>query len=298
MEESDITPDFTKEYVVFSHGLRLVSEGESSFRLGPNYRIVTLHQPGKKIKDNLTRIILDQIDSKISLINNLFSIGCPIARQSVRENLEKCFIVDWLVQRHQDPISNDKLVKDLASICDPNAYEQEITTNAQLKAYVDTLNFARIKSYLGFEIRTYRPNEYAPKLLLEFKFNKSLTNINSGIFNSKDFKDFDFDKTEELNSISSISSNSSNSSSVEHSSINSLIKFNNSYSYVFNPYDIDYPTDKSFFDTIKSKIKTGLIVVLSCGCYDGDPMTKELRSCSVERQKAPYNKKYMINYDI
>jgi hypothetical protein len=292
MEESSITPDFTKEYIVFAHGSRLVSEGESSFRLGPNYRLVTLHQPDKKIKDNLTRIILGQIDSKISLINNLFSIGCPIARQSVRENLEKCFIVDWLVQRHQDPISNDKLVKDLVSIGDLNAYDQEITTNAQLRAYVNTLDFARIKSYLGFEIRTYRPNEYAPKLLLEFKFNKSLTNVKSGIFNPKAFKDFDFDKTDELNLISSISS------SVEPSSVKSLIKFNNAYSYVFDPSDIVCPTDKLFFNTINSKIKTGLIVVLSCGTYDGEPMTKKLRSCSVERQRAPYNKKYIINYDL
>lgn len=293
MEESSITPDFNKQYVVFAHGLRLVTGERSSFRLGPNYRLVTLHVPGKKIKDNLTRIILGQISVKMSSINNLFSIGCPIARQTIRENLEKSFIVDWLLERHRDSISKDKLTKDLASIGDLNAHEQEITTTDQLRAYVETLDFSKIKSYLGFEIRTYRPNEYAPKLLLEFKFNKALTNVKSGIFNPRDFKDFDFDKTDELNLISSISS------SVDPSPIKSLVKFDNEYSYLFDPTDIVCPTDeKPFFDTIKPKIKTGLIVVLSCGCYDGEPMTQKLRSCSVERQRSSYSKKYMIKYDI
>lgn len=292
MEESIITPDFNNKYIVFAHGLRLVSEGESSFKLGPNYRMVTLHKPGKAIKDNLSRIILEQINSKMNLINNLFSIGCPIARQAVRENLENCFISDWLLQRHPEPISSDKLLNDLESIGDINDDIPEITTNIQLKAYIDTLDFNTIKSYLSFEIRTYRPNEYAPKLLLEFKFNKALTNVQSGIFNPTDFKDFDFDETDELNSISSISS------SVESSLIKSIVKFKNNYSYVFDPTDIVCPTDKPFFDTINPKIKTGLIVVLSCGSYDGDPITKQLRSCSLERQKVPYNKKYMINYNI
>jgi hypothetical protein len=118
----------------------LVTE-ESSFRLGPEYRIVTLHIPGKKIKDNLNRIILSQIDSKISLINNLFSIGCPIARQAVRENLEKCFIVDWLLEKHKDPISEDNVREDLANIGDINAYDREITTTTQLREYVETLDF-------------------------------------------------------------------------------------------------------------------------------------------------------------
>ena len=270
MEVLSTIPDFTKHYVALAHGLRLVSGGDS-FILGPNYRMVTLHVPGRKIKDSLTKIILDQIHSKMSLIDNLFIIGCPIARQSVRENLEKSFIVDWLLKKHKEPISIDNLTKDLASIGDPNAYSTKITTRTQLVEYIETLNFSQIKSSLEFEIRTYRPNELAPKMVLEFKLNDSNHIAPSGIF----------DKTANL---------------ISPSSIKSLVNFNDKNSYLFDKSDIECPNDKSFFDKIKPIINTGLIVILSCDCYKGEP-TRELKTCSTKSQKLSYNKKYEINYE-
>ena len=288
MEISSISPEFNNKYIVFAHGSRLISKKESSFKLGPNYRIVTLHKPGIKIKENLTRIILEQINSKIDLINNLFYIGCPIARRAIRENLENCFITDWLLQRHPDPISIANLLDDLENIGDTNEDISKITTNFELKEYINTLDITEIKNNLGFEIRTYRPNEDAPKLLLEFKFNKALTNVKSGIFNPNDFKNFDFDETDKFSSISL---------DIEPSLIKSIVEFNNNYSYVFDPTDIVCPTDKSFFDTINPKIKSGLIVVLSCGTYDGK-ITRELRDKSLNRQNNTCYKKYMINYNI
>jgi hypothetical protein len=288
MEPSSLAPDFNNQYVVFSHGTRLIEDGESSVRLGPDYRIVTVHIPSRKINDNLVRILLNQISSKIGLINGLFSIGCPIARQAVRENLENCFIIDWLVQRHPDPINKDKLENDLLEIGDDDLSIDQITNNSQIKDYL-LPRLTHIKTRLGFEIRTYRPNEMAPKLFLDFNFTSRLTNVKSGIFKAKDFDGFDFDKTDELNLISSISS------VVEESPIKSIVNFNKSYSYLFDRSTL-HAGERSFFDTIKPKINSGLIVIVSCGCYDGK-ITRELRSASVERQKAPYLRKYKINYE-
>lgn len=286
---SSSAPDFNKQYIVFAHGLRLVEGGESSFKLGPDYRIVTVHIPGRKIKDDLVRIILNQISSKISLINNLFSIGCPIARQSVRENLENCIIIDWIVERHPNPINWDKLAQDLMLIGDEDSHSHTISTNQQIRNYlIPKMN--QIKRKLGFEIRTYRPNEYAPKILLDFDFASRLTNVKSGIFKADSFKNFDYDKTDELNLISKISSD------VEESPIKSIVPFKKSYAYLLDKSELG-EDEKSFFDTIKPKINSGLIVLLACGCYSGEKMTQELRSVSVERQRQTYSRKYKINYD-
>jgi len=289
MEATSSSPDFNKQYVVFAHGVRLVEENESSFQLGPDYRIVTVHIPGKKIKDDLVRIILNQISSKIELINNLFSIACPIARQYVKENLENSFIIDWLVQRHPNPINSENLSNDLLMIGDDDSHTHTITRTDEIKPHLlPRLN--QIKERLGFEIRTYRPNDYAPKILLDFTFSNSLTNVKSGIFKADAFKDFDFDDADELNLISQISSD------VAVSPIKSIIPFKKSYTYLLDKSNLR-DDEKSFFDTIKPKISSGLIVFLSCGCYEGEKITHEMRSASIERQRQTYSRKYKINYD-
>jgi hypothetical protein len=230
MDKSCIIPNFDKQYIVFYHEPILISKKESTFNLGPNYRIVTVHIPGTGINNILSKIILNQIHSKMQLINNLFYIRCPIAKQKVKENIEKCFIIDWLLEKHKEPISNQQVIEDLTSIGDKHAFEQEnITNRTKLIAYMETINLQSIKQYLGFEIITYNPNELAPTLTLDF--NKALT-IKSGIFN--------------LDEINKSNQNKS------------LVKFD----------DKKYINDKSFFKTIKPEIKTGIIVFLSCGSND------------------------------
>lgn len=242
MVESGIIPNFDKQYVVFSHGSILISKKESSFNLGPNYKIVTLHEfkSDDNINNILSKIILNQIHSKMQLINNLFYIRCPIAMQKVKKNIEKSFIIDWLLEKHKEPISNQQVIEDLTLIGDENAFEQkDITNHTKLKAYMETINLQSIKQWLGFEIRTYNPNELVPGFEFEFKFeiNKPLPAIKSGIFN--------LDQINQINQIKS------------------LVKFEDKRSYLFNS------NDESFFETIEPEIKTGIIVVLSCGSCDG-----------------------------
>lgn len=285
-------PDFTNGYIVFAHGARLVTKKSNSFKLGPNYRLVTLHIPGESININLSKIILEQIDSKMDLINNLFIISCPIARESVKEKLENSFIIDWLLNSHKGTFKKSKLIEDLKLL---GVFDDEVNVRnvAELKLFVESFNFKEIKEHLGFEIRTYRPNDLAPKILLQFNFSTKQTNINSGIFRSDAFRDFNFDESDEESFIGSISTGFQASSPIK-----SLVDFKSNNYYLDNS-DIKDPGDKSFFDTINPSIKSGLIVILSCGCYKGKSfkISTSLREASVERQKQRYETKYIINYN-
>ena len=93
-------PNFNDHYLVFGHGLRLVNDSEdgknidTNFTLDPNYRVVTLHTPGKDIYNKLVKIITNQIKKKSEFINQLFYIRCPIARGNAKKTLEDSFIKD------------------------------------------------------------------------------------------------------------------------------------------------------------------------------------------------------------
>jgi hypothetical protein len=94
MTSNSSEPNFNNNYLVFGHGARLVNEKDgknidSSFPLDSNYRIVTLHVPDGEINDKLVKIITNQISKKANFINNLFLIGCPVARGIARKELEK-----------------------------------------------------------------------------------------------------------------------------------------------------------------------------------------------------------------
>ena len=253
---------FDNNCILLTNNAKPVFE-KTNFKLASSYGIVTLHVLDKNIKEILMKIILNQIHSKLSSINNLFFIKCPIAKQTIKENLEKSFIKDWLLQRHQNPILIEKLNQDLQDI--GASTTANITTNDQLIKYIEQLDFAKINNFLNFEIKIHKPNEYTSNLALGFKPSESV-DINLGLFELDKFKDFDFDKT-------------------VRSNIKSIVEFDSSKSYLFSLSKTLNKTNKSFFDTIKEKISSGLIIVLPC-CDNKD--TKLMTS---------YSKKYIINYN-
>ena len=69
-----------------------------------------------------------------------------------------------------------------------------------------------------------------------------------------DLFDFDFDEADELNFMAKISS------VVESSPIKSIVPFKKSYNYLLDKSDLK-DGEKSFFDTIKPTISSGLIVL-------------------------------------
>ena len=280
MAASSSMPNFDNKYIVYSHGSKIIDEDSHTFSLGPNYRIITLHVPGKQIYIELARIILEQIDSKAKSINSLFDIGCPIARGIIREQLENSFIKDWLLSKHHDPINRHNLIKDLHNIMYvPNT---EITNVTELRSCLGTLDYNDIKKKLNFQIRIYRPNEECPKIKLEFKFPEKLTNNIPGIFNTSDFRGFDLDMTDELNAISKLAP------SAGTSSIESVVKFNDKLQYFFDSADIvNTEKEKPFFDTIKKRVHSGLIIILACGTREEGTRTELMKSY----------KKYLINYN-
>ncbi len=284
-----ITPNFNKKYIVFGHGARMEASTDN-FKVDPNYRIVTTHIPGEIINTNLVKIILNQIDNKINEINNLFTISCPIGRNEVRKILENNFIKDYIrfiFKKYKGKY--DQLINVLEDINIIYDSEELIRTIEDLNEILNKQNYDNIKRNLNFELRTYRPGDLCPKLLLDFKFKKSLSLINPGIFESNSFQDFDYDEISEKISIQAICKDSVIS---ESASPESLVDFNNDR-YVLN---IGSSKDKLFLDKIKTTVPTGLLVILSCGFFN-KPQNQLQRHNSLERQKLTYGRKYVINYN-
>ncbi len=286
--EPDI-PNFNKKYIVFGHGSRLEASADN-FKVDPNYRIVTMHIPGKIINNSLVKIVLNQIDDKIDAINTLFTISCPIGRHEVKVNLENNFIKDYIRFIFIKYKGNyGKVTKLLDDIYISYDLEDPIENIEDLNKILNKQNYDDIKSILNFELRTYRPGDLCPKLLLSFQFNKSLSLISPGIFDSNSFKDFDYDETSEKISIQTIGKHL-----VGFKSDNpeSLVDFDND-TYVLN---IGSSKDKLFLDKIRTYVPTGLLVILSCGIFN-KPQTQLQRRNSLERQKLTYGRKYIINYN-
>jgi hypothetical protein len=284
-------PDFKNHYLVFGHGLRLVTESNgqntnSNFTLDPNYRVVTLHTPGKDIFNKLVKIITNQIEKKSEFINQLFLINCPIARGNAKKNLEDSFIKDYIIDMfNQTP---DKLQDILEEYFDEDSSIIDIKTIDDLKKYLNKLDYTDLKSNLNFEIRTYRAGELCPKLLIDFKVQKSLGYLKGGLYKVSEFKNFDYDSYNDMQSFASISS-----PGVESEQLKTAVTFDEGVKYVFD--DADISKGNSFFKTIKSPVPSGLLVVLSCGTYNTKPHSNVRRE-SIDRQNAPY-RKYYIKYN-
>jgi hypothetical protein len=287
-------PNFNDHYLVFGHGLRLVNDSEneknidSNFPLDPNYRVVTLHTPGKEIFNKLVKIITNQIEKKSEFISQLFSIKCPIARGSAKKNLEDSFIKDYVIDIFKE--TPDKL----PDILEELLYEDPSTINFktldELKQYLSLLDYTEIKSNLNFEIRTYRPGELCPKLLIDFKVQKRLGYLKGGLYKVSEFKNFNYDVYDEMQGLATIGS-----PGVESTQLKSFVTFDESLKYVFDGADARLGRGTSFFKTIRPPVSTGLLIVLSCGTYSDKPHPY-VRKASFDRQNAPY-RKYYIKYN-
>lgn len=311
--------DFNKHYVVYGHGARDIIRSSktvitSNFTLGQNYRIVTLHMPGKQIFKQLVKIILDKISTKSSMINDLFLINCPIARKICRERLENELITEYFSDQFtRYPEKTNKELNEIKNTIS-NDYESDdesdektdieiervinldnldlinIKTTDELNTYLQT-NLNQIKKNLNFEIRLYRPGDLCPKLRMDFRIFHSLSLLKGGIFNINLFDSFDLENYE-LTVIRD-----------KKQSVNSLVSLNNDFQYVFDNSDIS-DLKLSFFDTIKEQIPTGTLIVLSCGTYSNgindnpvNPRTVSLvRANSLSRQNATF-RKYIIKYN-
>lgn len=279
---------FENKYIAFAHGLRLSDKDNSSFVLNPNYRVVTLHIPGKNIREDLVKIILNQINNKINSINTLFTISCPIGRKSTKILLENNFIKDYLryiLNKYPEKINTE--------INNIFLDDTTISDLSELNTYLEKQDFEEIKQRLAFEIRTYRPGDLTPRLLLDFKIQKRLSIIPGGIYKPETFKDFEFDKKSDDILIDSLSDKKYSS----EDTIKSIINFNLDNVYLFDDKDvIPESNNLSFFKTIETTIPHGLIVVLSCGKFDGKHTSLQ-RQNSTSRQTDTTYRKYYINYE-
>jgi hypothetical protein len=282
--------------LIFGHGLRLVNEVDgknidSNFTLDPNYRVVTLHIPGKEIFNKLVKIVTNQIAKKSEFINQLFYIKCPIARAHAKKSIENSFIKDYIIDIFkQTPYKLPETLEEFFYE-DPNTVN--ITTLGELNQYLDNpinLDYTDIKSGLNFEIRTYRPGNLCPKLLLDFKMQKKFGNLKGGIYPVTEFKDFDYDKYDEIQELSSMGS-----PGVESNVIQSAVPFSSDEQYVFDSADEKLGRGIDFFETIRPVVPTGLLIVLCCGIYSDRPQPL-VRKASIDRQNA-YYKKYKIKYE-
>ncbi len=295
MDLTQTKTDFSKHYLVFGHGLRIVNKTnpekiDTNFPLGPSYRVITLHKPGETIYSKLVKIITNQIEKKSNALNDLFLIKCPIARSHAKVALENAFIRDYFIDTLKS--HPDQLPIALADILYEDHEDPEIlkiTTIPELNKYLDTVNYPEIKSQLNFEIRTYRPGDLCPKLLIDFKISPSLSSLKGGVYNTKDFSNFNYDKFHEAYALSQISRDT------EDMEIPLVRDFNIEKQYVFDESDTLSGQYDSFFERIKYTVPTGLIIVLSCGTYSAKP-NGMVRRASIERQNAPY-RKYLIKYD-
>ena len=158
--------DFTKHYVVYGHGARDIKSHKKNitpnFTLESNYRIITLHVPGKKIYKPLVRIVLDKISKKTALINDIFNISCPIARQAVKTRFENELIQEYFIekfQRHPEK-TNEELNEINNSTIQLFDYEidDELSesANTQSASFLDlddlTVNSINIKTVEEFNI--------------------------------------------------------------------------------------------------------------------------------------------------
>lgn len=287
-------PNFNNHYLVFGHGLRLINKTNTkqintNFQLGQNYRVITLHKPGEIIYGNLVKIITNQIEKKSTALNDLFLIKCPIARSSVKNLLENSFIRDYFIDIYYS--QPDKLSSALTDIFYETTESLDIKSINDLNKYLDLVDYSELKSELNFEIRTYRPGDLCPKLLFDFKIQKSLGSLKGGIYNVNKFSGFNYDMYDELEVLESLNSNTNSVSN----KINSDINFNINKQYVFDESDTITDQYESFFKQIKQNIPSGLLIVLSCGTYSSKP-TQLIRKESLDRQNAPY-RKYFIKYN-
>jgi len=288
MASIDSEPNLSNHYLVFGHGLRLINKGtDSNFPLDPNYRIITLHKPGEEIYNKLVKIITNSIEKKSSALGDLFLIKCPIARGKFKNNLENSFIRDYFVNiflthPEQLPSALDDIL-----FVDPETVN--FNTIDELNKYLDTLDYSDIKSQLNFEIRTYRPSDLCPKLLLDFNVQKSLSNLKGGVYKVSKFNGFNYREYDELQELGEISQ------SVSSEKIIPDVELSDKYQYVFDDVDGKLGLGTPFFDAIKSKIPSGLLIVLSCGKYSAKP-NGLVRQASIEQQNAPY-RKYYIKYN-
>lgn len=284
-------PNFNNHYLVFGHGLRLVNKLEnidSNFPLDPNYRVVTLHIPGKDIFNKLVKIITNQIEKKSEFINQLFYIRCPIARGNAKKALEDSFIKDYVIDIfNQTP---DKLPDVLEEYFYEDPSTIDIKTLDELKQYLSLLDYTDIKSSLNFEIRTYRPGDLCPKLLIDFKVQKSFGYLKGGLYKVSEFKDFNYDSFDNIKGLAALGS-----PGVESEQPKSVVTFDEDINYVFDGADARLGRGTSFFKTIRPPVSTGLLIVLSCGTYSDRPHPY-VRKASNDRQNAPY-RKYYIKYN-
>jgi len=286
-------PNFNNHYLVFGHGLRLINERDiqsvdSNFTLDPNYRVVTLHTPGKDIYNKLVKIITSQIEKKSESINQLFYIKCPIARGTAKKALEDSFIKDYVIDIFKE--TPDKLPYVLDDIFNEDPSLINIKTLDELNKYLSDLDYTYIKSTLNFEIRTYRPSELCPKLLIDFKIQKSMSNLKGGMYNISEFKNFNYDAYDDMQEFASLGS-----PGVESTQLNLAVTFDTGVKYVFDDADAQLGRGTSFFKTIRQPVSSGLLIVLSCGAFNDRP-NPYVRKASFDRQNAHY-RKYYIKYN-
>ena len=187
------------KYIVFAHGIRLSDENKPNFQLDKNYRVITLHIPNEEIKENLVKIILNQINDKMDMLDSLFDISCPIGRNNTRIAIENNFIKDYFRSIFKtDP---KKVNTEIRKIFNKN---RNISDLKKLNEFLERQNYEETKKQLHFEIRTYRAGDNAPRMLLQFKMTKNLSLIPGGIYTKDTFKDFNFDSKSDAIAISSI----------------------------------------------------------------------------------------------
>lgn len=293
MTSSSSEPNFNNNYLVFGHGARLVNKKDgmnidSNFPLDSNYRIVTLHMPGEQIYNKLVKIITNQISKKAQFINNLFLIQCPIARGKAKKELENMFIRDYFIDMFKT--NPEKLPVAMADILYEDPESINIRTLDDLTKILDNLTYDDIKDDLNLEIRTYRPGDLCPKLLIDFNSPKSLGNLKGGIYKVEDFSNFNLDDYNEIQDLMS------GSTSIESQQLKSVVKFNNSLKYVLDDADSLLGRGESFFTKINSRVPSGLLIILSCGSYSSKPHPY-VRQASFERQNNTPYRKYYIKYD-
>lgn len=288
-------------YLVFGHGLRICTPIKSHFNFSSpsNYKMVTLHKPGCKIKNNLVKIVTNQIKQKADNIKGLFDIIDNSNRNIEKKNLEDNFIKDYLTYiftYHKRDIKSEFEDITLTSYDDYELFEIETENNTQKVSEVSTdnddyelfenklaeLNYDDIKEHLNFEIRLYE-NKY-PKMFLNFRIDDQLGLLKGGIYNIDMFEDF-YLKNYELELAVKTS---------EPNSLQRVVTFDIDKQYVLDDKDkIDHKA-LSFFDTISSEIPEGLLIFLTCGTYFH-------KKNSLQRQQSnEYHnttlRKYKINY--
>lgn len=289
-------------FLVFGHGSRLaINRDSTDFLLSDKYNVATLHIPDKPIYEKLIIIILNNIQEQSINIQKLFDISNYDERKLQITIIENNFIKNYLIKLYNRRDKRDELISiltdyglfraesglftfDVDKAESTDDLTQILATRASFLNYLDS-KYNEIKEKLNFEIRLYRAGHHCPKLALEFKIDKKYSNFPGGVYKCTDLLDFDY-------------SNYGILSDDPTTLITSLIPFNESKLYVFDEANVKDNRSRniSFFDTIKSKINSGLLIVLSCGIIE-TRVSKLNRSNSDMGQRDQFGTKYYIDYN-